>query len=81
MMRCAIRSAKVATIVLAFAGVARAAEPNAASGPAGELPRGLDGQPLNLDFESGTLEDWVATGEAFAGQPVKGDTVTAAVAA
>jgi putative membrane-bound dehydrogenase-like protein len=44
---------------------------------AGELPRGMDGQPLNLDFERGTLEHWVAVGEAFARQPVNGDTVTA----
>ncbi|MEX2114141.1 MAG: PVC-type heme-binding CxxCH protein [Pirellulales bacterium] len=45
--------------------------------PIGELPVGADGQPLNLDFEKGTLEGWVADGEAFAGQPMKGDTVTA----
>jgi putative membrane-bound dehydrogenase-like protein len=43
--------------------------------PAGVLPRGADGKPLNLDFETGTLKDWVAEGEAFAGQPIKGDTV------
>ena len=41
----------------------------------GMLPVGEDGQPLNLDFEKGTLEDWTATGDAFLGQPVKGDTV------
>jgi putative membrane-bound dehydrogenase-like protein len=39
------------------------------------LPLGADGKPLNLDFETGTLKDWTATGDAFAGQPVKGDTV------
>ena len=77
MMRRAIRSAAVAIVVLAFAGTAESAEPIAASGPAGELPRGLDGQPLNLDFERGTLEHWAASGEAFSGQPVEGDTVTA----
>ncbi|HVX12459.1 MAG TPA: LamG-like jellyroll fold domain-containing protein, partial [Pirellulales bacterium] len=38
---------------------------------------GTDGKPLNLDFESGTLADWEAEGEAFAGQPVEGDTVVA----
>ena len=43
--------------------------------PQGVLPAGADGKPLNLDFETGTLRDWTATGEAFAGQPVKGDTV------
>ena len=39
------------------------------------LPTGADGKPLNLDFETGTLADWTATGDAFTGQPIKGDTV------
>ncbi len=39
------------------------------------LPAGADGKPLNLDFETGTLQDWTADGEAFQGQPIKGDTV------
>src|SRR5438552_13077189 len=43
--------------------------------PEGVLPLGADGQPLNLDFETGTLKDWIAEGEAFLGQPIKGDTV------
>jgi putative membrane-bound dehydrogenase-like protein len=43
--------------------------------PGGTMPAGSDGKPLNLDFESGTLRDWTATGEAFAGQPIRGDTV------
>ncbi len=46
------------------------------SAPVGELPRGADGQRLNLDFEKGTLEHWTATGAAFAKQPVRGDTVS-----
>jgi putative membrane-bound dehydrogenase-like protein len=41
----------------------------------GVLPAGVDGKPLNLDFETGTLKDWVAEGKAFEGQPIKGDTV------
>src|SRR5262245_24466331 len=41
----------------------------------GVLPVGADGKPLNLDFETGTLQHWRAEGDAFAGQPVKGDTV------
>ncbi|MBO0697061.1 MAG: DUF1080 domain-containing protein [Zavarzinella sp.] len=41
----------------------------------GVLPVGKDGQPLNLDFETGTLKDWTAEGDAFKDQPVKGDTV------
>jgi putative membrane-bound dehydrogenase-like protein len=41
----------------------------------GVLPTGRDGRPLNLDFETGDLRDWTTGGEAFAGQPVRGDTV------
>lgn len=51
-------------------GVLLAAEP-----PVGIQPVGKDGKPLNLDFEDGTLRDWTATGNAFEGQPVHGDTV------
>src|SRR5437764_3360547 len=43
--------------------------------PEGVLPVGKDGKPLNLDFETGDLRDWTATGDAFKGQPIKGDTV------
>ena len=42
------------------------------TGP-GELPKGDDGQPLNTNFEDGTLTDWTATGQAFEGQPIKGE--------
>lgn len=48
---------------------------SAATPPEGVLPTAADGRPLNLDFESGTLKDWTAEGEAFQGQPIKGDTV------
>jgi putative membrane-bound dehydrogenase-like protein len=44
--------------------------------PKGVLPSGKDGKPLNLDFETGDLRDWTAEGDAFKGQPVKGDTVS-----
>src|SRR5262245_60388102 len=44
--------------------------------PTGVLPVGPDGRPLNLDFETGTLQDWTAEGDAFAGQPIQGDTVS-----
>ncbi len=40
-------------------------------------PLGDNGQPLNLNFETGTLQDWTAEGAGWAGQPVKGDTVQA----
>jgi putative membrane-bound dehydrogenase-like protein len=42
----------------------------------GVAPLGRDGKPLNLDFETGTLKDWTATGTAFKGQPVRGDAVS-----
>src|SRR5262249_18538164 len=41
----------------------------------GVLPTDDNGKPLNLDFETGTLKDWTATGDAFDKQPVKGDVV------
>ena len=41
----------------------------------GVLPTDKNGKPLNLDFETGTLRDWTATGDAFKEQPIKGDTV------
>ena len=43
--------------------------------PEGILPVGADGKPLNLDFETGTLKDWTPEGDAFVGQPIRGDTV------
>jgi len=43
----------------------------------GVLPVGQNGQPLNLNFETGTLQDWTAEGTAFDKQPVHGDTVFA----
>ena len=46
-----------------------------AAEPSGVLPLGKDGRPLNLDFESGDLRDWKAEGDAFEGQPVRGDAV------
>ncbi|MDR3634225.1 MAG: DUF1080 domain-containing protein [Isosphaeraceae bacterium] len=61
------------SIILALALVA----PLTATAQDGTLPLGEDGRPLNLDFETGTLQDWTAEGSAFAGQPVQGDTVAA----
>jgi putative membrane-bound dehydrogenase-like protein len=66
----------VVVVACCFASVACAADAVPASPPAGLLPVGADGKPLNLDFETGTLKDWTAEGEAFAGQPVKGDKVS-----
>jgi putative membrane-bound dehydrogenase-like protein len=50
-------------------------QPAPAANDVGVLPVGADGRPLNLDFETGTLQDWTAEGDAFKGQPIKGDTV------
>jgi putative membrane-bound dehydrogenase-like protein len=44
---------------------------------AGTVPADASGRALNLGFEDGTLRDWTANGDAFAGQPVKGDSVVA----
>src|SRR5262245_30209998 len=60
------------TLLLSLALVAPAQTP-----PDGVRPVGADGKPLNLDFEAGTLKDWIAEGDAFRDQPIKGDTVAA----
>jgi len=60
--------------LLAFLPVVPA-QPQPKEPPEGVLPLGADGKALNLDFESGTLKDWTAEGDAFKGQPIKGDTV------
>jgi plastocyanin len=39
---------------------------------AGILP-GKDGKPLNLNFETGTIKDWTATGDAFSDPVFSGD--------
>ena len=68
------RLALAARLVLALCllpAFSFAAEPND-----GILPVGADGKPLNLDFETGTLNAWRAEGKAFDGQPVKGDSPT-----
>ncbi len=41
--------------------------------PKGVLPKGENGQALNLDFEKGTLADWTTKGKAFVGQPIAGE--------
>jgi putative membrane-bound dehydrogenase-like protein len=71
-----IRCGACACLLVPLAAFTLVAEPRPpATPPEGVLPKGADGRPLNLDFETGTLKDWKAEGDAFAGQPVKGDTV------
>jgi len=41
----------------------------------GRWPTAPDGRALNVGFEDGRLTDWKAEGDAFADQPVGGDTV------
>ena len=57
---------------------ARGQTPGAISDP-GILPKAADGRMLNLDFETGTLQDWTAQGDAFWTAP-EGDTVFQAAA-
>jgi putative membrane-bound dehydrogenase-like protein len=45
-------------------------------GPGAPVPPGGEKKPT-LNFESGDLRGWTTTGNAFANQPVEGDTVTA----
>jgi putative membrane-bound dehydrogenase-like protein len=42
--------------------------------PEGEAPLTADGRPLDLGFESGTLDHWTATGDAF--EVVKADAAS-----
>ncbi len=70
----------VTLIAFLFAAPSSAQQPKkdpakARSASEGVLPLGADGKPLNLDFETGTLKDWTLEGDAFKGQPIKGDTV------
>ncbi|MBN9118154.1 MAG: DUF1080 domain-containing protein [Planctomycetes bacterium] len=64
-------------LLLSLALLAPSQPPKADPNDVGVLPLGADGKPLNLDFETGDLRDWTLDGEAFKGQPIKGDTVKA----
>ena len=66
-------SAAFVVVALIGAGV-QGEEPGKAGG---SLPTDAKGAPLNFDFEAGTLKDWTAEGDAFAGAVVDGDMVSA----
>lgn len=58
----------------------RKAEKQATAFPTrdGIVPKNNEGRALNLGFETGDLTDWTATsGNAWVGQPMRGDTVAA----
>ncbi|MFN9373791.1 MAG: dehydrogenase, partial [Planctomycetaceae bacterium] len=80
-MSASLRRFAVVPLALLWLGggsLAAAEDPPAAQKvEAGVLPKGANGKNLNLDFETGTLEDWTVEGDAFKGQPVKGDAVFA----
>ena len=68
----------LAALFLTLATVPAALAQTTQSSDAGTLPVGDDGKPLNTDFETGDLRDWRAlSGNAFVGQPIKGDTIAA----
>ncbi|MCI0358600.1 MAG: hypothetical protein L0211_08960, partial [Planctomycetaceae bacterium] len=46
---------------------------NEPQGDPGVVPVGAGDEPLNLNFETGTLDGWTAEGKAFEGQPIKGE--------
>ena len=69
-----VHTARPAETAQAAAGAPAANPPRAAGGM---VPAGPDGKALNLDFETGDLRDWTASGAAFARQPVAGDAVWA----
>ena len=61
----------LAGLLASAALVAVAADPKPADPAEGVLPVGADGKALNLDFETGTLKDWTAEGDAFKGQMLR----------
>ncbi len=65
----------LAPILLRAFAIGTCVGPLLAAELVGSLPLGKDGKPLNLDFETGDLRDWKAEGDAFEGQPVRGDAV------
>jgi putative membrane-bound dehydrogenase-like protein len=73
-----VLAAVTSSLLACVAGtlLAQGFQPNPLNEPLGDpgvIPAGADGKPLNLDFENGTLDGWMAAGKAFEKQPVKGE--------
>ena len=69
------RSVSLSILLLVLAswnGPAPAEAPDGEPVEAGRVPTDAQGRPLNLDFETGTLADWTAEGDAFAGPADRG---------
>jgi putative membrane-bound dehydrogenase-like protein len=62
-------------VIVQWPSLVRADSPKGGSDIGGTVPADARGRPLNLGFETGNLADWTAEGDAFKGQPIKGDTV------
>ena len=72
-----MRATRRIALLVAMASTTSLAQTATTDRSKGVLPVGADGKPLNLDFETGTLKDWKAEGDAFAGPPIEGDAVHA----
>jgi putative membrane-bound dehydrogenase-like protein len=72
-----VANKKGAALLLQLAPGAPPPPPAAPAREQGVLPRDETGRELNLDFERGDLSDWIAEGDAFRGQPVRGDAIAA----
>ncbi|MBX3443070.1 MAG: DUF1080 domain-containing protein [Planctomyces sp.] len=60
-------------VLLLLATAVLAANPINEPTPPGVRPVAEDGRALNLDFETGDLTDWTAEGDAWEGQPIRGE--------
>src|SRR5262245_61484751 len=80
-VNCQIRSLSALLFALLIATPAFAQDKlkinplNEPLGDPGVVPLGANGKPLNLNFENGTIDGWTVEGDAFKGQPIKGDII------
>ncbi|GIW84318.1 MAG: hypothetical protein KatS3mg106_831 [Gemmataceae bacterium] len=52
---------------LALLAPAQSSDGSPGNNEVGHLPRAADGRPLNLDFETGDLRDWIGRRRGFPG--------------